>query len=295
MKKVTKAVIPAAGYGTRFLPQTKAMPKEMLPIVDKPVIQYVVEEAVSSGIEDIIIVTGPSKRAIEDHFDRTYDLEYFLEKVGKKEQLNEIRKIATLANFIYVRQKGPYGTAIPILAARHVVEDEPFLVLWGDDFIYAQPPRAKQMIDVYEKYGGSVLSVIRTSDEKDKSRYGFLEGSRVGDGVIKVDKLREKPGPDYTASDWASVSGFLLTADIFPIIENLQPGKGGELWLADAIGKLAEQEKVYGVEIKSGKYYDTGDKVGYLKTVVDFACEHPEFGSEIRAYINEKAKKPSGS
>ena len=290
MKKVTKAIIPAAGYGTRFLPQTKAMPKEMLPVVDKPVIQYVVEEAVASGISEVIIVTGPSKRAIEDHFDRSYDLENFLEKVGKLEQLEEIKRIVYLANIIYIRQKGPYGTAIPILSAKPLVENEPFLVLWGDDFIHAQPPRSKQMIDVYEKFGGSVLSAIRTKNEKDRSKYGFLEGPEVADGVIQVKQLKEKPGPKYTASDWASVSGFLLTPEIFPIIENLTPGKGGELWLADAIGELAEKRKVYAVEIKNGTYYDTGDKLGYLRAVVDFACEHPEFGSGFKAYLKEKAK-----
>ncbi|HEX7455856.1 MAG TPA: UTP--glucose-1-phosphate uridylyltransferase [Candidatus Nanoarchaeia archaeon] len=295
MKKVTKVIIPAAGYGTRFLPQTKAMPKEMLPVVDKPVIQYVVEEAVASGIEDIIIVTGPSKRAIEDHFDRTYDVEYFLEKVGKREQLEEIRKLAKLANFIYVRQKGPYGTAIPIRTAKHLVENEPFLVLWGDDFIYSDPPRAAQMIDVYEKFGGSVLSAIRTSKEEDKNKYGFLEGPKVDERVIQVKKLREKPGPSYTASDLASVSGFLLTPQIIPIIENLKPGKGGELWLADAISELAVKEKVYGVEIKNGTYYDTGNKLGYLKTVVDFAISNPEFGKEFVDYLEEKVKKPKGT
>jgi len=288
MKKVTKVIIPAAGYGTRFLPQTKAMPKEMLPVVDKPVIQYVVEEAVASGISEVIIVTGPSKRAIEDHFDRSYDLENFLEKTGKHEQLEGIKRIANLADFIYVRQKGPYGTAIPILSARRLVEDGPFLVLWGDDFIYSQPPRSRQMIKVYEKFGGSVLSAIRTRNKKDRGKYGFLEGPTVDEGVIQVKKLKEKPGPDYTASDLASVSGFLLTPEVFPTIENLKPGKGGELWLADAISQLAEKGKVYAVEIKNGTYYDTGDKLGYLKTVVDFACEHPEFGAQFKAYLKEK-------
>ena len=290
MKKVTKVIIPAAGYGTRFLPQTKAMPKEMLPVVDKPVIQYVVEEAVASGISDIIIITGSSKRAIEDHFDRSYDLENFLEKTGKIAQLTEIKRIAKLANFIYVRQKGPYGTAVPILSARHLVENEPFLVLWGDDFIYSRPPRSAQMIKVYEKYGGPVLSAIRTKDKKDRTKYGFLEGPEVEPGVIQVKKLREKPGPEYKDSDWASVSGFLLTPEIFSIIENLKPGKGGELWLADAIAILAEKEKVYAVEIKNSKYYDTGDKLGYLETVIDFACEHPEFGAQFKKYLKEKAQ-----
>lgn len=295
MRKVTKAIIPAAGLGTRFLPQTKAMPKEMLPVVDKPVIQYVVEEAVASGIEDIIIVTGPSKRAIEDHFDRTYELEYFLEKAGKEKQLDQVRKIAKLANFIYVRQKGPYGTAIPIRSAKHLIENEPFLVLWGDDFIYAEPPRAAQMIKVYEKFGGSVLSAIRTTKKEDKSKYGFLEGPKVDEGVIQVKSLKEKPGPAYNVSDLASVSGFLLTPQIFSIIENLKPGKGGELWLADAIGELAKKEKVYGVEIKNGVYYDTGNKLGYLKTVIDFAISNSEFGKEFTEYLAEKVKKPKGT
>jgi len=290
MKKVTKAIIPAAGYGTRFLPQTKAMPKEMLPVVDKPVIQYVVEEAVGAGIEDVIIITGSAKRAIEDHFDRSYELENYLEKVGKTQVLEEIRKIATLANFIYIRQKGPYGTAVPILEAKHVLQGEPFLVLWGDDFIKANPSRASQMIKVHEKYGGSVLSAIRTTEQEDKNKYGFLEGDEVEPGVLLVKKLIEKPGEEYSGSDWASVSGFLLVPEIFPVIEELKPGKGGELWLADAIGQLASKEKVYAVEIRDSIYYDTGNKLSYLKTVIDFALGHPEFGDKIKEYLKEKAK-----
>src|SRR4030066_925673 len=194
MKKVTKAISPAAGYGTRFLPQTKAMPKEMLPVVEKPVIQYVVEEAVASGIEDIIIVTGPSKRAIEDHFDRTYDLEYFLEKAGKSEKLAEIRRTANLANFVYIRQKGPYGNAGPVLSARHLLgEDEPFAVLWGDEFIYSKPPRLAQMIKVYEKFGGIVISGVKIENKEDLKRYGIADLTHVEKNVFKINKIIEKP------------------------------------------------------------------------------------------------------
>ncbi|MFQ6116312.1 MAG: UTP--glucose-1-phosphate uridylyltransferase, partial [bacterium] len=237
--KIKKAVIPAAGFGTRFLPQTKAMPKEMLPVVDKPVIQYVVEEAVAAGIEDIIIVTGWHKRSIEDHFDTHFELEAWLEQSGKKKMLAEVRRISELANFIYVRQKGPYGNATPVMCARTVIGEEPFAVLWGDEFIWAKPPRLKQMIKVYQKYGRPVISGVRIK-RKDLPRYGIarLEPWENEKNIFSIKKIVEKPKPSTAPSNLATHGAYILPAEIFLIIENLKPGKGGEIWLVDAIDKL---------------------------------------------------------
>ncbi len=286
MKKITKVVIPAAGFGTRFLPQTKAMPKEMLPVVDKPVIQYVVEEAVMSGIEDVIIVTGYSKRAIEDHFDTpNAELVKNLELGKKFHMLDEVRAISELANFIYIRQKGPYGNATPIKSARHLLGNNPFLVLWGDDFIWAKPPRAKQMIDAYYKYESTILCGIKTNKKEDADRYAFVKGKEIAEGVLKVDKLIEKPGIDKAPSNLAIVSGYILTQDIFPILDVQKPGKGGEYYLPEAIDLLAKKHPVYAIEIKDGKYYDTGNKFEYMKTVVEFALHHKEINGDFREFL----------
>lgn len=285
--KITKAVIPAAGFGTRFLPQTKAMPKEMLPIVDKPVIQYVVEEAVSAGIRDIIIVTGPNKRAIEDHFDMPdEDLTKNLLQGQKEALLNEIKKISEMANFIYIRQKGPYGNATPIKTGQHLLENESFLVLWGDDFVQAKPSRAQQMIAAYEKYESTILCGIRTNKEEDTKKYAYVEGTDLGDGIWKVNRLIEKPGPEKAPSNLAIVSGYILTPDIFPILGSQKPGKGGEYYLPEAIDILAQKHPVYAVEIKNGKYFDTGNKFEYMKTVVEFALQHPDIKDEFKAFLN---------
>ncbi len=286
MKKISKVVIPAAGFGTRFLPQTKAMPKEMLPVVDKPVIQYVVEEAVQSGIEDVIIVTGYSKRAIEDHFDTpNAELVKNLEQGNKIHMLQEVRAISELANFIYIRQKGPYGNATPIKSAKHLLAGEPFLVLWGDDFIWAKPHRAKQMIDAFNQYETTILCGIRTDREEDTKRYAYVRGKNLGNGVWKVDRLIEKPGADNAPSNLAIVSGYILTADIFPVLDNQKPGKGGEYYLPEAIDILAQKHPVYAIEIKNGKYYDTGNKFEYMKTVVERALEHAEINGEFRKFL----------
>lgn len=287
MSKISKVVIPAAGFGTRFLPQTKAMPKEMLPIVDKPVIQYVVEEAVAAGIEDVIIVTGSNKRAIEDHFDNP-DEDLIKNLVdGKKDHLiEEIRKISTMANFIYVRQKGPYGNATPIRSAKHVVENEPFLVLWGDDFVVAEPSRSKQMIDAYEKYQAPILCGIITESEEATTKYGYVDGEDLGNGVWKVKQLIEKPGPEKTPSNLAVVSGYLLTPDIFPVLENQKPSKGGEYYLPEAINTLAQQRPVYALEIKNARYYDTGNKLEYMKTVVELGLKHPDINGDFRKFLS---------
>lgn len=286
MKKIKKVVIPAAGFGTRFLPQTKAMPKEMLPVVDKPVIQYVVEEAVQSGIEDVIIVTGYSKRAIEDHFDTpNAELVKNLEHGKKLSILKEVREISDMANFIYIRQKGPYGNATPIKSAKHLLEDEPFLVLWGDDFVWSTPPRAKQMIEAFNQYEATILCGIKTNKKEDTERYAYVKGQELSDGIWKVEKLIEKPGPDNAPSNLAIVSGYVLTPDIFPILEAQKPGRGGEYYLPEAIDTLAKKHPVYAIEIKNGKYYDTGNKFEYLKTVVEFGLQHKEINGEFRTFL----------
>ncbi len=283
--KIRKAVIPAAGYGTRFLPMTKASPKEMLPIIDKPVIQYVVEEAVASGIEDIIIVTGYNKRAIEDHFDHCLELENYLEKTGKIEQLEEIRKIARLANFIYIRQKGPYGNGTPILNAEPIIGNEPFAVLWGDEFIYATPPRLKQMIDVFDKFKDPVISGVRIKNKKDLAKYGIAKIKPVEDKIFEIEEIVEKPEPDEAPSDLATHGAYILTPDIFDALRNIKPGKGGEIWLVDGINQLRNNHKIYAREIENAKYYDTGNKLEYLKANVDFGLQREDINGEFREYL----------
>ncbi len=286
MKKQTvrKAVIPAAGFGTRFLPQTKAMPKEMLPIVDKPVIQYVVEELVASGITDIVIVTGWNKRAIEDHFDYPNELIQMLKEQGKHELIESVKKTAELANFIYIRQKGPYGNGTPVLCAKSVIGDEPFVTIWGDEFIYAHPPRAKQCIDVFEKYGDPVISAIRVP-KNDVSRYGIVEVTEIEKNVGQIKRLLEKPSKEEAPGNLAAHGCYVLTPDIFPILEHLAPGKAGEIWLTDAIKELMKSRPVYSCEVTDAKYYDTGNKLEYLKTVVEFALQHKDLNGDFRQYL----------
>ncbi len=291
-KKVRKAIIPAAGFGTRFLPATKAQPKEMLPIVDKPIIQYVVEDAVSAGIEDIIIVTGWSKRNIEDHFDYPFELEQRLKEAGKLEELEEIRRIGNLANFTYIRQKGPLGNATPILNARHLIGDEPFMVLWGDDFMEATPTRAQQLVAAYEQYGGSaVLSSFKATKPEDYDRYGFAAGQAVGDGILKINQIIEKPGAGRINSDLAIPGGTIYGPEMFEAIEEATRRLAAEkskreLVYVDAINVLLEQKKdCYAVEIKNGKYYDCGNKLEYLKTVVEFGLKHDDLKAEFAKFL----------
>jgi len=264
---------------------TKAMPKEMLPIVDKPVIQYVVEEVVASGITDIVMITGWHKRSIEDHFDYPFELEKRLEEAGKEKELAEVRRIANMANFIYVRQKGPYGNATPVLCAKNVIGNEPFAVLWGDEFIYSTPPRLKQMIDVYEEYGKPVISAVRIKEKEDLSRYGIAKVKTVKNNVFEIEDIIEKPDPEKAPSNLATHGAYILPPEIFPIIENLTPGKGGELWLPEAIEQLLKIEKVYACEIQNATYYDTGNKFEYLKTVIEFGLRHPELNGSLRTYL----------
>ncbi len=286
-KKIRKAVIPAAGFGTRFLPQTKAMPKEMLPIVDKPVIQYVVEEAVDSGIRDIVLVTGALKRAIEDHFDvMNQDLIKNLVDGGKQELLDATKKISEMANFIYVRQKGPYGNGTPVLAAEPIIEDEPFAVLWGDEFIYAKPPRLQQMMQVYDELGGIVISGVEIKKKEDLKRYGIAELEPVRGNVHKIKSIVEKPDPDSAPSNIATHGAYILPPEIFNALRSIDPGKGGEIWLVDAINYLRDSGvPVYAVVVENGKYYDTGNKLEYMKTAVDLALEHPDINGEFKEYL----------
>lgn len=292
-KPITKAVIPAAGFGTRFLPQTKAIPKEMLPIVDKPVIQYVVEELVDAGIKDIIMVTGYHKRTIEDHFDvPNFELVENLKMGGEKKQalLEEVEKIADLANFVYVRQKGPYGNGTPLLNVRHLIGDEPFIYTWSDDFIVSQPSRFKQLLKIYERYGCSCLGSIRVRRDEDYERYGFTDGKEIEPGVMDVDKIIEKPGKAAAPSDLANVSGFIFTSEIFQYLDRVLADlkAGEELWYNDALKlMLKDKKRILAVEIKGGKYYDTGNKMDYLKTVVEFALKRLDIGAEFKKYLHE--------
>lgn len=283
-KIIRKAIIPVAGFGTRFLPATKAMPKEMLPVVDKPVIQYIVEEAVASGIRDIILVTGASKRAVEDHFDYNYELQSWLKKQGKLAAEKEIKHIANLANFIYIRQKGPYGNGTPVLNAKEVVGDEPFAVIWGDDLIIGnKKPRLKQLIDVYEKYTDPVLTAYQVKKE-DTDKYGILDAVNVGKNVYEVKHIVEKPGPQKAPSTLASLGGYILTPDIFEILEKTKLGKDNELWLVDAIFALSKKRPLYACEV-DGTYYDVGSKLGWLKANIDLVIKHPDLKKEFKKYI----------
>jgi UTP--glucose-1-phosphate uridylyltransferase len=284
MSQIRKLVIPVAGLGTRFLPATKAQPKEMLTVVDKPIIQYVVEDAVRSGITDIIMVTGPSKRAVEDHFSPNYELVNLLKKQGKEDVAEAVKKIADMANFIFIRQKGPYGNGTPVLCAKNIVGNEPFAVMWGDEFFYTpKKPQLQQLIEVYEKYGEPVLTTCKVSDE-DTKKYGIIDASQVEENVFKVKNIVEKPGPEKAPSRLASLGGFIFTPDIFTALEKTKVGKGGELWLADANEKVLKQRPIYACLI-DGTYYDTGSKLGYLKANVDFALRDKTLSKEFRDYL----------
>ncbi|MBI5077607.1 UTP--glucose-1-phosphate uridylyltransferase GalU [Candidatus Falkowbacteria bacterium] len=284
MSQIKKLIIPVAGYGTRFLPATKAQPKEMLPVVDKPIVQYVVEDAVRSGIESIILVTGSGKRAVEDHFGYNYELQHFLKEQGKEELREEIKQIADMANFIYIRQKGPYGNGTPILCAKHLIGDEPFAVMWGDEFFYTEKkPQMRQLMEVYEKYGDPVLTAYEVS-KQDTKKYGIIDGVEVEKDVLQVKNIVEKPGPERAPSTLASLGGFVLTPDIFEALEKTKLGKGGELWLVDAIFRLLKKRPIYAKKIE-GVYYDTGSKFGYLRANVEFALRRPNLKEEFGSYL----------
>ncbi|KZE43906.1 UTP--glucose-1-phosphate uridylyltransferase GalU [Rossellomorea marisflavi] len=289
MKKVRKAIIPAAGLGTRFLPATKAQPKEMLPIVDKPTIQYIIEEAVASGIEDIIIVTGRGKRAIEDHFDKSYELEETLAKKGKYDQLEEVQGISKLANIHYIRQKEPLGLGHAISCASRFIGNEPFAVLLGDDIVHSPDnPCLKQLIDVYERYNSSVIGVKQVP-KQEVSKYGVISynQNRFDDGVYHLNDLVEKPKVEEAPSNHAIMGRYLLRPEIFDILENLSPGAGGEIQLTDAIKKLNEIQMVVGYEFQ-GERHDVGDKFGFIKATLDFAIDREDLNDQVVEYLKEK-------
>jgi UTP--glucose-1-phosphate uridylyltransferase len=292
-KPVRKAVIAAAGFGTRFLPQTKAMPKEMLPLVDKPIIQYIVEELAGAGISDIVIVTGYHKRSIEDHFDyMSADLRNNLKMAGKTELLEETKRISELADFAYVRQKGPYGNASPLMSAQHLIGDEPFIYAFADDFVLANPSRFKQLISIYESHGGSVLTCVKTDNEADYKKYGFVSGSQLGESLIQVDKIIEKPGSKAASpSNFASVSGYIFEPQIFGYLETAreQLAENEEFIFQPSLQTMIKDgHKVYGCEVADGHFYDTGDKLEYLKTVVDFALMHDDIKDDFADYLRTK-------
>lgn len=291
MKQPTKAIICAAGLGTRFLPQTKAMPKEMLPIIDKPVIQLIVEEAVAAGVTDIIMVTGATKRPIEDHFDRSDELEAELKEKGKEATAERIKAIAEMANFVYIRQKGtPKGNARPIINAQHLIhDDEPFFVFFADDFFRSEVPRAVQLLDAYNKTGKSVISLIQV-DKKDADKYGMVETSEdMGDGLFQLTTLVEKPGEADAPSDLATVGGFLLAPEIWPILSGEITDKSNEITLSVHLNELLKTHDVYG-QIIDGVWHDAGDPFKYIKAVIDIALEHEKIGPQLMSYLKERTK-----
>ena len=278
-----KAVIPAAGLGTRFLPATKAQPKEMLPVYDKPTIQYVIEEAVESGVDDILIITGKGKRSIEDHFDRAFELEYILQEKGKFEYLEEVKEITDLADIHFIRQKKQKGLGDAIHWAKKHVGAEPFVVMLGDTITKAEVPCTKQLIDLYVKYGKSAIAVEPVPDEK-VERYGIIDGTEVEENVYKINRLVEKPALKDAPSNLAIMGRYVLTPDIFEHIENTEPGVGGEIQLTDALSKL---DSIYG-QVFTGESYDIGNRIDWLKTSLKFAMNDPEAKDDILDFIKEE-------
>ncbi len=283
--KIKKAVIPAAGLGTRFLPATKAVPKEMLPIVDTPTLQYIVEEAASSGIEDILIITGRGKRAIEDHFDKSYELENELARAGKTDYIEGLEYISSLANIHYVRQKQALGLGHAIYCAKSFVGKEPFAVLLGDDIVRAETPCLKQMIDVYEKYGAGILGVREVAD-KDVSKYGIVDAEFVEESIYRVLDMVEKPALSEAPSNIAVLGRYIITPEIFTILENTRPGAGGEIQLTDALRTLAKMQPMYCYTFE-GKRYDVGSKIGFLQATVEYALSRGDIGADFLQYLKD--------
>ncbi|KGI39242.1 UTP--glucose-1-phosphate uridylyltransferase GalU [Clostridium tetani] len=281
--KVKKAVIPAAGLGTRFLPATKAQPKEMLPIVDKPTIQHIIEEAVASGIEEILIITGRNKRAIEDHFDKSVELEQQLKDTGKKDMLEMVEDISNMAEIYYIRQKEPKGLGHAINCARTFVGDEPFAVMLGDDVVYGDKPCLKQLIECYNEYKTTILGVQQVVRE-DVYKYGIVEGKHIENNVYKVKDLIEKPDVDEAPSNIAILGRYIITPKIFEILSTIEPGKGGEIQLTDALKKLSLQEAIYAYDFE-GRRYDVGDKLGFLEATIEFALRKDEIKNDFEKYI----------
>lgn len=290
--KITKAVFPAAGFGTRFLPATKSQPKEMLPIVDKPVIQYLVEEAVDSGITEIIIVTGRGKRAIEDHFDSSWELEHNLVEKGKHNLLKDIRKISRLAKFIYVRQAEPKGDGDAILCAKEVIGNEPFAVLFGDDIINHKTPATKQLLDIFYQKNSCVIALEKVQPEK-THLYGIIgtkqDASNTNPRLHLIDNLIEKPQAAQAPSDLAIIGKYILTPEIIPALLRARPSHDSELRLIDGLLELGKTQSLYGYEVE-GRHYDTGDKLGLIKATIDFALARPDLGPELKKYLEDLFK-----
>jgi UTP--glucose-1-phosphate uridylyltransferase len=284
-REITKAIFPAAGLGTRFLPATKASPKEMLPLVDKPLIQYVVEEAVASGIEEVVLVTGRGKRAIEDHFDVAFELEEDLKAKGKHKLLSEVQRIADLVTFCYIRQKKALGLGHAVLTAKRVVGDEPFAVLLGDDIIDAEVPVLRQMMTVYKRYPATILAIQKVPKAQTQ-HYGIINAKKIEDGVYLVNDMVEKPVPDEAPSNLAIIGRYILTPGIFTALEHTKPGKGGEIQLTDGLRLLMGKQPIYAYEFK-GTRHDAGDKLGFLKATVEFGIKNEEFGAEFRSYLQK--------
>ena len=287
--RIKKAIIPAAGLGTRFLPATKAQPKEMLPIVDKPTIQYIVEEAVASGIEDIIIVTGRTKKSIEDHFDKSVELEMELEKHGKDDLLQIAKDVSDIANIYYIRQKEPKGLGHAVLTAKTFIGDEPFAVLLGDDVITSEVPCLKQMMDMYEQYGSTILGVQTVADDQ-VNKYGIVQGRQIADRMYTVENMVEKPKVGEAPSNVAVLGRYIINPTIFPLLEKQEAGAGGEIQLTDALCKLAQVEKMYAYDFV-GRRYDVGSKIGFLQATVDFALDRADLRDEFMAYLKEVVKE----
>jgi UTP--glucose-1-phosphate uridylyltransferase len=280
-----KVVIPAAGLGTRLLPATKAQPKEMLPVVDKPAIQYVVEEAVASGIKDILIITGRGKRAIEDHFDKSVELEDILEKTGKSKELKEIRQISDMADIFYIRQKEQLGLGHAVLCAKEHINDEPFAVMLGDDLIIGEKPGIKQLLDVFNRFKSSVIAVERVPEDK-VHRYGVIKGKKVEDKLYEIEDIIEKPSREEAPSNIATMGRYVLTPRIFECLEKTGPGVGGEIQLTDAIKLLLGSEKVYAFEF-SGRRYDIGSKEDWIRATVELALQRGDLKEDITEFLKE--------
>jgi UTP--glucose-1-phosphate uridylyltransferase len=281
--KIKKALIPVAGLGTRFLPATKAQPKEMLPIIDKPIIQYVVEEAVESGITDIIFITGRNKRAIEDHFDYAPEIESRLISKNNHDIFNKIRAISEMANFTYVRQKEPLGDGHALLCASHLINDEPVAVLFGDDVIDSQIPCLKQMIKVFEKYDDSIVALEEVPRQQVKN-YGIVTGFKITESIFEIKDIVEKPSPKETPSNLSIVGRYILKPNVFEELKKIQPGKDGEIRLANALKNLLKTKPIYGYQFK-GQRYDCGSKIGYLKATVNFGLKHQEVRQEFKKFL----------
>jgi len=286
MTKIKKAILPVAGFGTRFLPATKAQPKEMLPVVDKPAIQYLVEEAAAAGIEEIVFVTGRGKRAIEDHFDYSYELDHTLVEKNKHDLVKKVREVEDLAKFSYVRQPVPLGDGHAVLCARHIVGDEPVLVMFGDSLYDSEVPAAKQLIDVYEKYNDVVVGLSEVKPDE-VERFGVIDGIDIGNGIYEIKKFVEKPKKEEAPSNLVAVGKYIITPEIFELLSTMKGGKSGEIRLADAFDLMLQKNRpIYGKKL-DGEWLDTGEKLTFITTTIKLGIKHPEIGEKLKRFIKE--------